>query len=312
MQWNRIMKNDTTVLVVDDNPENLKVLGNLLRDNGYSPVIAKTGTMALEYLKKEKPSLVLLDIMMPEMDGYETCRRMVNDPNTRDIPVIFLSAKNNPDDIVKGFEAGGVDYVSKPFQNSEILARIGTHVKLQKMRIQLEEKNALLAEQAIKDFLTGLFNRRYFIEQFERDLSRAKRYGRDLTLMMLDIDHFKSINDSYGHAVGDEVLKMLGSIGKEFVRNTDVFARIGGEEFAVILTETNISGGRAIAERFREKIQGISVPARTGAARFTVSIGLAQALNDDATIDGIMKNADDALYHAKHNGRNRVEIFHAQ
>ncbi|MCP4220389.1 MAG: response regulator, partial [bacterium] len=184
------------ILIVDDNPENLQVLGKTLREEGYKLLAARSGMQALTSVKKKKPDLILLDIMMPEMDGYEVCRRLKQDPQTDRIPVIFLTAKSDTADMVKGFELGGVDYITKPFVKEIVFARINVHIKLKSALEKLEE-------MSVTDELTGVFNRRYAYIILEKYIASAKRERKNFVLCYIDIDHLKTINDTYGHSKGD-------------------------------------------------------------------------------------------------------------
>lgn len=318
------MKNDAKplVLIVDDNPQNLQVLGSILSKNGYEPVVFLNGSDALAFLQQEPPSLVLLDVIMPEMDGYDVCRQIKSHPSTENIPVIFLTAKAQTQDLVQGFECGAVDYITKPFNSLELLSRVQTHVSLREMQKTLEDKNALLqkeislrieAEEKLKilatiDDLTGLYNRRHFMELLRTEFERTIRYNLSLSLMIIDVDYFKKINDKYGHDVGDLALKSLGALGPKALREVDVFGRIGGEEFAVFLPETNLASAIVVAERFLKTTRETAISIESGTIALTVSIGLSTYTKETSAFDSLIKKADMALYTAKDSGRDRVEI----
>ncbi len=290
------------ILLVDDNPKNLKLLGNLLKGT-YKTVVAESGREALEFVKKRVPELILLDIMMPEMTGFEVCERVKASPETRDIPIIFLSAKTETQDIVKGFEVGGVDYITKPFQVPELLARVHTH-------IELRQKTLILQSIADRDGLTMIPNRRRFDEFLDGEWRRCLREQTPLTFIMIDIDWFKRYNDLYGHLQGDECLKQIAqTIGKTVRRPTDFAARFGGEEFAVVLGNTGAQQAMMIAENIRTAIEGLQIPHNASEISHvvTISLGVATVIPDAKTSpEDLINAADERLYEAKNTGRNQV------
>jgi diguanylate cyclase (GGDEF)-like protein len=278
-------------------------------NSGYDTLSATGGEEALEVVDKNKPDLVLLDVMMPQMDGFEVCEKLKSSHNSNDIPIIFLSAKTETEAHVKGFDAGGADYITKPFQRAELLARVRTHITMKKMQVELLEQNDLLAKLARTDPLTGVYNRRFFIEALGREFDRSRRYENPLSLFIIDADHFKSINDLYGHDTGDSVLKALCDAGSSIFRKTDFFARIGGEEFEVILPHADQSQSYEVAERFLKRIEELTVKSEKGDVNFTVSIGIASVDEQTKGVENLMKKADKALYLAKENGKNRIEAY---
>ncbi|ADD69482.1 response regulator receiver modulated diguanylate cyclase [Denitrovibrio acetiphilus DSM 12809] len=301
------------VLIVDDNPQNLKVLGNILKDNTpYGLAFAMSGKEALEYLVKNVPDMVLLDVMMPDMDGFEVCKTLHARAETKGIPVIFITAKSEPEDIVKGFQMGGVDYVTKPFNEAELLMRINTHMELKRARDLLEEKNKELIEAydkiehlALTDTLTGIANRRNITNMLGKEAARCKRNKGKFSLIMCDIDFFKRVNDTYGHDAGDYVLKTISHVIQQALREQDIVARWGGEEFLIVLPETDAGNAVAVAEKLRTAIgntemsyEGISfsVTMTFGVSEYDVSLGIEKSI----------KKADDALYEGKQTGRNKV------
>lgn len=452
------MKQDTdasshyAILVIDDTPDNLRFLAKLLKEKGYRVRLARDGQTGLMSATASVPDLILLDIMMPDLDGYEVCRRLKSQPQTQAIPVIFISALDAVLDKVKAFAVGGVDYISKPFQVEEVLARIETHLTLRNLGRQLEAQNTRLQEQVVvhqeieqlvrdreamlramsdaahdafmmidgqdrvifwnraaekmfgyskaeamgrslhalitlpddqrkalaglqhfvqtgqgsvldsvmeftavrkngeqfpveravaafqmgeewyavgslrditerkqadaqlhrmaeTDGLTGIYNRRHFLHLAELELERVTRHQHNLAFLMIDVDRFKSINDTYGHSVGDKVLQRLTQVMRESLRKIDIFGRLGGEEFAVLMPQTDEQQARHAAERLREAVQQSRVVIAQGEVTFTVSIGI-QALSTEAdTLDLLMKRADEALYQAKEGGRNQVVIM---
>lgn len=434
------------ILIVDDEAGALKLLRDILASEGYQTRPFTSGEMALRSVMAEPPELILLDVRMPGMDGFELCRRIKDDgPSLKDIPVIFISGATDTKDKVSAFQAGGVDYIVKPFQKEEVIARVRTHVALHRSRLELmkvetalrkneqslkiaqavahlghwemdvhggelilsdeayrifglappplspsydaflnavhPEDRARLAEcieharqgadfdieyrvilpdgrtrvvhgkgvlvsfpdtdrhpevvgtvqcvtemigviqditerkemewrlecEARTDALTGCATRRYFLELAHQELARIRRYGGELSLLMLDLDHFKNVNDTHGHQIGDLTLQKLVQVCHPILRQEDVLGRLGGEEFAILLIETGSQRALEVAERLREAVAAVEVPLEQASPlRFTTSIGVATLEESDAVFDAILKRADDALYQAKNTGRNRV------
>ncbi|MDA3800360.1 MAG: diguanylate cyclase [Kiritimatiellae bacterium] len=288
------------ILITDDNPNNIKVAGSTISTMNYKIAVAQNGEDTIEFAKKKLPELIILDIMMSGMDGLETCRRLKSDPTTADIPVIFLTAKNDNDTIKAGFDAGAVDYITKPFNSQELLARVKVHAELQQYKKALQRLASL-------DELTGLDNRRFFFKKAEMELMRVQRYKRSLSVMIYDLDNFKKINDTYGHPFGDKVLKKVAEITKETFREVDMFGRLGGEEFAVMVPETNLQGAITAAERFRQAIANMEVETDDGKkVPVSISIGLSMYPSNGCDLTTLIKGADVALYQAKKNGKNQL------
>lgn len=291
------------ILVVDDEKINLDVLGGLLQPH-YRVVFAKDGEQAIHRMEKVPlPDLVLLDIIMPGIDGYEVCRRLKDTLSTRNIPVIFITAMGQEKDETQGFAVGAVDYIVKPFSPPIVLARVKTH-------IELKRRGDMLERLAILDGLTGIPNRRRFDQFLDYEWERSLRYGRAFSLLLMDIDYFKLYNDSYGHAEGDRCLRSVaGAIVRAMPRSVDLAARYGGEEFACVLPETGVEGARVVAERILDNIHAMGIPHINSkvAELVTMSIGVVTALPSSSirTLD-MVKMADKALYQAKHGGRNRI------
>jgi two-component system, cell cycle response regulator len=292
------------VLVVDDNLANLRLLADRLASESYAVSTATNGFEALAKIEAEEPDIVLLDVMMPGLDGFETCRRIKADPAMVHIPVIMVTALQDVDDLVRGFEAGADDFLTKPINGHALIARV---------RSQLRRKRHYesILEQSLIDQLTGAFNRRYFDAHAPRLTARCRAACRPIAVLMVDIDHFKQINDTYHHASGDLVLKEVVHRLMSTLRPFDLVARIGGDEFAIVLPETNLDTAKQIAERLRRRIadfpiEGIAV---------TVSIGVAASSPDgEEELDATLQRADAGLYQAKRAGGNRVtgeanEIF---
>lgn len=287
------------ILIVDDSPINIGFCKKILNKNGYNTDSCKCGEEALEYLENNSPDLILLDIVMPGIDGYEFCEHIKNIPKLTDTPVIFLSAMDDEESIIKGFKCGGVDYITKPFRTQEMLARTKTHIDLKKTKEQL-----LL--MATTDVLTGLANRRFFMDRLSGEFERVKRYESLYTILMIDLDFFKKINDSFGHKGGDTVLKKVSEILLNGLRCTDIIGRIGGEEFAAILPETELQHGIQIAERLKNAVENLQLDINGKSIKTTISLGASQSNPMDREMDDGLIRADSALYEAKKSGRNRV------
>lgn len=306
---NLLPEEEMAIMVVDDVPENIQILGKILRDEGYKIAPATNGRRALEMIPKVKPDLVLMDVMMPEMDGFEACRRMKESAEMKDIPVIFLSAKGESEDVIQGFRYGGVDYIQKPFNSEELLVRVRNHLELvQSRRLiirymdEMGRQNALLQELALSDGLTQLANHSHSLERLRQEEANAGRYGNPLTVVMLDIDFFKAVNDTHGHPVGDRILKGVADIIRSNVREGDVAGRYGGEEFILILPNTDLDGGVSIAERIRLRVAESSW--EPGDLSVTISGGVSAL--DSAHETSLIERADKRLYRAKELGRNRI------
>lgn len=437
------------ILIVDDEPGALKLLKDILTADGHAVRPFNNGELALRSVMVEAPELILLDIRMPGMNGFEVCQRIKENEQLKDIPVIFISAASDMEDKVKAFHEGGVDYITKPFQKEEVIARVKTHIALshtiQKMKkttealrmseaslriaqmiahlghweldiksgqficseemyriLGLEPRRAMenqnvflqtvhpddrgavakhlekvqagnsfdmeyriilpsgkirvvhgkgevfclgdskqtkivgtiqdihehdhakmlgvvqditerielqnrLEEQANTDFLTGCESRRHFLEHAGQELLRTRRYGGEMSMLMVDLDHFKNINDTYGHQTGDITLKKLVQICHELLREVDVIGRLGGEEFAIMLPETGSERALEVANRLCHAVAAAEVHIeRAPPFHFTTSIGVSSLVGDDLCVDTILNRADSALYKAKHAGRNRA------
>jgi len=297
-------KQKQTVLLVDDEPANIRILLELLQED-YDTRVAINGETALEIVTSDQPpDLVLLDVMMPGINGYEVCQRMKSDPRTADIPVIFITGKSNEEDVVRGLRNGAVDYVAKPFSRVVVKARVKTHAELKKHRDYLKE-------QTLHDGLTGIANRRRFDEFLASTWDFSLRKSAVIAVVMVDLDYFKLYNDNYGHQEGDECLKKVAKIlASSLRRKIDLAARYGGEEFACIMPGADLDRAMAMAEQFRQNVLALRIPhAHSQVDRFvTISLGVASVLPaPDDSCETLVGNADKALYKAKNNGRNRVE-----
>ncbi len=290
------------ILIVDDTPENLQILGMVLKKEGYQIMVAGDGLQAMEAVAASKPDLILLDVMMPRMDGFTLCTRLKAEPETADIPVIFLTAKTAVEDVIKGFELGAVDYVTKPFNLREVLARTATHLKVQSLLQELAEKNRVLQEMVITDGLTQIYNRRHVMDRLEVEISLALRHQHPLSIIMFDVDHFKNVNDTYGHQVGDQVLTQIAQCVKANIRKTDLVGRYGGEEFLVLLPHTDNLNSREVAEHLRHEVDSLGWEA----AGLTTTISGGVASLEGQSLKELLQEADLLLYQAKTKGRNRI------
>src|SRR5436190_12128946 len=285
------------VLVVDDDADKLSLLSVALGMEGYNVRTAENGRAALAAVESYPPDLIITDVMMPEMDGYELAREIRRNPQTRFIPLILQTAgRHDPRDLRLGAEVGALGFVTDPTDLDLLLARA---------RTLLEFKGNLdtWQEAAFTDHLSGLPNRRRLERQLEQEISRTMRYGHPFSLLMLDIDNFKKVNDSFGHEAGDDVIRNLAKTLQEGIRGIDLAARIGGEEFAIILTETSLERAMEVAERLRLAIKAVQIPP---VGSITVSVGIAEAPFCAQTTRDLLASADAALYTAKQQGRDRI------
>jgi diguanylate cyclase (GGDEF)-like protein len=294
------------VLIVDDTLANIDILVHICKQKDLEVSIAKNGSAALELIGQKKPDLILLDIMMPGINGYEVCRKLKEQEDTKDIPVIFITALSDTLNVVKGFEVGGVDYIVKPFEAMEVLARVRTQLSLQKLATEKNELIRELDSLARIDPLTGLSNRRDIMEILNNEQFRYERYGKTYAVIMGDIDHFKKINDQFGHDTGDYILKGVANSLKNEVRKVDFLSRWGGEEFLVVLPETNLSGGAKVAELILKSLQKEKFKFNGKDISVTMSFGIGCHTGEGMTLDELLKMADERLYAAKERGRNQV------
>jgi two-component system cell cycle response regulator len=306
------------ILVVEDDPEINALIALTLRVEDYEVAQARDGEQAIRMVREMHPDLVLLDVMMPRVSGYDVAFAMQDKPSTASIPIIFVTAKNEMEDRVVGLEIA-VDYVCKPFAAPELLARVRAALRMRKLQEELRISNEQLTKLVITDALTELCNRRHFDTQLEDELRRARRFGHPIALVMFDLDHFKNVNDTWGHAQGDDVLQAFGQVLHTSSRRIDTVARLGGEEFGALLPETDEAGMRTFAEKVRAATQALAIPCHSlegeeaPPLHITVSAGgvvASQLADTDAPIpliaDILLREADRRLYEAKAAGRNRV------
>jgi diguanylate cyclase (GGDEF)-like protein len=300
--------------VVDDARAQLERLEKVLREEGFDVLTAADGREAIRRVRSDAPDLVLLEMVLPDMDGLEVLRTIKAAPDPeRFMPVIMLSARSDTGSKVSGLRLGADDFLTKPFADEEILARCAAMLRIKTLQEKLHDAQRRLEEQSVTDALTGLNNRRLFDERLDEEFGRAQRYGDDLSLLMLDLDHFKVVNDRHGHPAGDVVLRESSALIRSSVRDPDICARFGGDEFAVILPETNMSGALVVAERvwraLREKVYALPAHATRDPAtvRITASIGVSfYPAKDITSSDLLLRFADEALYEAKRVGRNTI------
>ena len=293
-----------TILIIDDTPINIRVLSELFEQD-CEIIFATSGEDGLRLAQSGKPDLILLDIMMPRMDGYEVCRRLKADPQTIDIPVVFVTALGEEKNEAKGLELGAVDYIVKPITPLIVKARIKNHLELKRHR-------DLLAAMATIDGLTGIANRRRFDEMLTLEWHRAQRTNSFLSVLMIDIDHFKLFNDSHGHLIGDDCLKEVARAMTGVVKRPgDLLARYGGEEFACVLSDTDATGALTVAKQLLTTVSDLRIPHETSptAPVVTISIGFCCTTPlATQTSQQLVDCADQNLYRAKNSGRNRIYL----
>lgn len=298
------------VLVVEDDQDLREIVARMVKGMGHEVSTAATGEEAVRRLREHLPDIVLLDLMMPQMDGFEFCRFVQADDTLHDLHIIIASAKSALEDKIQGLELGAADYLTKPFRLLELKARIGAGERIVRSRKVLKEQQTRLEHIARQDELTGLFNRRYFEQRAQEECLRARRYERPLSLLLGDLDHFKEVNDRYGHAYGDIVLREVGDILLRHCRSSDLVARYGGEEFALLLPETGTEEAMQVAERLRAAVKALTFSHLSGSFQATMSFGVTCLTSERRqSVAGLLAEADTALYAAKHKGRNRVEEF---
>ncbi len=305
------------ILVVDDNQDNVEVLRVRLDSWGYETQSATNGEEALAYVAKSPPDLILLDVMMPDITGIEVAQRIKRDRSLPFIPIIMQTALDSTEAKVEGLEAGADDYITKPIDFAGLKARLRSRLRIKRPQEGLEEREKELLEMnerlrfmSLTDGLTGLDNRRHLNDRIEEMFQHAQRVNEPFSVVMCDLDKFKSVNDTYGHQAGDEVLKQLAEILKEEAREIDRVGRYGGEEFLLLLPGTVLDAAVTFAERVRKHVERHTFTFPGGSTKRTASFGVAgwphPRINDS---DSLVRMADDALYVAKETGRNRVIRF---
>jgi two-component system, cell cycle response regulator len=302
------------ILVVDDHEDNREIIHARLSSRGFEVETASNGEEALRQVTADPPHLILLDVMMPVMDGYEVSRRIKRDPSLPFIPIILVTARDSTEDKVEGLDAGADDYLTKPINFPELEARVRSMLRIKRLQDELDQKNRelelankKLRKLSITDGLTGLFNHRHVHELLQEEFERVNRTGEPIAVAMLDLDRFKQVNDTYGHPTGDVILYETSRILKDTAREIDMIGRYGGEEFLVILPESNEHAAARFAERVRERVAAHLYRDEATEVRMTVSAGVASYPETPAAgPDMLIKRADEALYEAKTGGRNQV------
>jgi two-component system cell cycle response regulator len=299
-----------SILIIDDTKSvRQQILDTLRGTELFGEYFEATnGIEGLKILLNQKIDVVLCDVEMPGMDGFKFLAMVNARKDLQDIPVLLLTSHEEMATKIKGLEQGASDYVTKPFSPEELLARVKVHLKIKALQDNLKESNQLLQKLAQTDPLTELHNRRHMMDTLEAEFDRSNRVASPFALLMVDLDHFKQVNDSYGHQLGDKVLQSTAWEIQSMLRQYDSAARFGGEEFALLLPETNLEGARMVAERLRQSINNIDFTGPLAELKISASIGVAAIPHEKInTISDLIRLADDALYAAKRNGRNRVE-----
>ena len=290
---------NSRILVVEDSPQMLNLIRTILLRSGFEVTTGSNGKEGLAAVEASEIDLIISDIMMPEMDGFQFCQEVRKNSRTSNIPFIFLSARGGIQDKMSGFQDGADDYITKPFDPNELVMRV-TAMLMRASRYRME---------AYTDSLTGLNNRRYFDKKLSEMVSHSHRYKKPFSLAMLDIDFFKDFNDKFGHLVGDQVLIHLGKFLTDGLRDSDFSCRYGGEEFVIILPDTNKEAAFHLVDRLRKKFAETSLPHEGSSYQVTFSIGLAEYPTDADTAREMIKCADDALYESKTAGRNATTVY---
>lgn len=305
------MSDNFPILIAEDDPVSRRLLEKVLIKAGNTVVSVDNGQKALALLNEKFFPIILTDWMMPEMDGLELCRAIRKNTYPGYVFIILLTAKDSKDDMIKGLGAGADDYLTKPFSHAELVARLNTGKRVLELEKSLKDANEEIRILSITDPLTGTYNRGYLTERLPQEIKRAKRYSRALSIIICDIDHFKKVNDTYGHLVGDEVLKDFARCIRHSIRHdVDWMARYGGEEFLIVLPETEVNGATAMAERLRGELSRRVTEAQDKQISITASFGVAgfspNTPDEMISPEALIRKADKYLYQAKRDGRNRA------
>lgn len=301
----------STVLIIDDSIAVRQRVQEVLQiePKVTSVLTASDGIAGFKILMEQPIDLILCDLVMPVLDGFKFLALKQTRPEFADVPVILLTGEEDIRAKVRGLEAGALDYLTKPFDAHELLARVRIHLKLKDLQDDLRQKNSRLEQLTRTDELTGLNNRRFFMEMLRNEFRRSERYGTSIVYVMVDIDHFKRVNDSYGHLMGDRALVAVSQVLMRTARAQDVIGRFGGEEFAIIMPQTELKGGELAAQRHRRLVEEEPILLDEGVLHITASFGVAQFPRADVRrVEDLIELADQALYKAKDAGRNRVAV----
>lgn len=300
-----------SVLIIDDSEAVREKIMKTLESRGLFSRFyqAEDGLEGFKKLLASPVDIILCDLEMPRMDGFKFLGMMKGRPEVSDTPVIILTGNDDRELKIRGLDQGACDFITKPFDPEELVARMKVHLKIKHLQDDLKRSNELLLELSNTDHLTGLFNRRFLMESLDKEFQRARRKDGQVALLLLDIDHFKRVNDTHGHLQGDVVLQKVALHIQKELRSYDVAARYGGEEFVAVLPDTSLKEAFNVADRIRLSVQGMRFAGSLADERITVSLGVAMfpspCYND---IDGLLRAADEALYQAKERGRNRVVV----
>lgn len=305
-------RKSTSILIVDDSETiRVKIRKVLSSEKGLfdSFYEAENGIDGYKKLLEHKIDLILCDVIMPQIDGFKLLLMVKGHPELRDIPIIMLTAEEEQEKKNLGLQKGASDYLTKPFDDFELLARVRLHLKLKLLQDELIEANKQLTHLSVTDALTQVYNRRYLMKMMLNEISRSRRYRSDLSFLLLDIDNFKALNDTYGHQAGDQILiDICIRIGKT-IRSTDILSRYGGEEFAVLLPQVPLTGAEKVAEKIRREVADNPFRINEDKINVSVSCGISCFLEEKVdTIDTVIMEADRALYESKKNGKNRVTV----
>jgi len=298
-----------TLLIIDDSKLIRQQIHDILQDGQLFQRIlqAKDGIEGFKLLVESDPDIILCDVEMPGIDGLKFLALLQSREELRDKPVIMLTSHKDVDTKVRGLQSGASDYITKPFEPAELVARLRVHLQLKKLQDELKHSNRLLLELSQTDPLTRLYNRRHLIDVLNTELIRAKRHKANCSLVLADIDHFKTVNDRYGHQKGDEILVCVAELITDQLRPYDIAARYGGEEFCLVLPETSLEEAVEVAERIRIKTENLQFSAESEGLKLTISFGVTCYSGDlKETLDDLISRADKALYQAKEKGRNLV------
>ena len=306
------MYQNFSILVAEDNPVSGKMLEKILVKAGHKVIFAENGRIAMEKFNNKFCPVIITDWMMPEMNGPELCKAIRAGDHQGYVYIILVTANNDKQEIVTGLEAGADDYITKPYNHAELIARLNTGIRFLKLEESLKKANEEIRILSITDLLTGSYNRTFISQHLPKELKRAIRYNRALSVIFCDIDHFKRINDTFGHSAGDQVLKEFVRILSDSIRtDVDWIGRYGGEEFLVVLPETDIHGACSLAERFRKKVEAMVTITMGETISITASFGVAGLNRETAYEAGayeeLINAADQYLYQAKNEGRNMVK-----